>query len=75
MGYSLRTTSHVSVVQSPPKKKKQKQKQEKLHEGDQTSKEGVGGEEGEQASAGVFGFPEHSAEKDSSASSTLGISK
>ena len=76
MGYSLRTKSHVSGVQSPPKKKnKKKQKQAKLHEGDQTSEEGTGGEEKEPASAGVFGSPEQSAEKDSSTSSLLGISK
>ena len=77
MGYSLRTTSHVSGVRSPPikKTKNKKQKQAKLHEGDQTSEEGAGGEEGERASAGVFGSPEQSAEKDSSASSSLRISK
>ena len=57
------------------KKNKQTNKQAKLYEGVQTSKEGAGGEEGKQASAGVFGSPEQSAEKDSSASSSLGISK
>ena len=36
---------------------------------------GAGGEEGERASAGVAGSLEQSAEKDSSASSSLGISK
>ena len=78
MGYSLRTTSHVSEDQSPPKKKEAKNKklkQAKLHEGDQASEEGVEGEEGERASTGVFGSPEQSVEKDSSASSSLGISK
>ena len=39
------------------------------------SEEGAGGEEGERASVGVSGYPEQSAEKDSSASSSLGISK
>ena len=56
-------------------RQKKKQKQAKLHKEDQTSEEGVGGEEGERALAGVFGSPEQSAEKDSSASSSLGISK
>ena len=36
---------------------------------------GLEGEEGERASAGVAGSPEQSAEKDSSASLSLGISK
>ena len=36
---------------------------------------GAGGEEGERASVGVAGSPEQSVEKDSSASSSLGISK
>ena len=36
---------------------------------------GAEGEEGERASAGVFGSPEHSIENDSSAFSSLGISK
>ena len=36
---------------------------------------GAEDEEGERASAGVFGSPEQSAEKDSSTSSSLGISK
>ena len=36
---------------------------------------GAEGEEREQASAGVVGSPEQSTEKDSSASSSLGISK
>ena len=36
---------------------------------------GAEGEEGERASAGVVGSPEQSAEKESSASSSLGISK
>ena len=39
------------------------------------SEEGAGGEEGERASAGVSSSPEQSVEKDSSASSSLGISK
>ena len=56
-------------------KKNKKHKQAKLHEGDQTSKEGAGGEEGERASAGVFSSPEQSEEKDFSASSSLEISK
>ena len=62
MEYSFRTTSHVFRVRSPPKKKKQnkKHKQAKLHEGDQTSEEGAGGEEGERASARVLGSPEQS---------------
>ena len=68
-------------VWKPTKKKKnrkenkKKSKQAKLHEGDQMPKEGAGGEEGERASAGVSGSPEQSAKKDSSASSSLGISK
>ena len=57
------------------KKENKKRKQAKLHEGDQMSEEGVGGEEGERASAGGFGSPEQSVEKDSSTSSSLGISK
>ena len=36
---------------------------------------GAEGEEGKRASAGVFGSPEQSTEKDSSTSSSLGISK
>ena len=73
MEYSLRTTSHVFKVRIPPKKKKHKQA--KLHEGDQTSEEGAGGEEGERTSAGVSGSPEQSTEKDSFAFLSLGISK
>ena len=41
----------------------------------QTSGAGPEGEEGEQVSIGVAGSPKQSAEKDSSASSSLGMSK
>ena len=75
MEYSLRTTSHVFRVRSQQKLKNKKCKQAKLHEGDQTSEEGAGGEEGERASAEVPGSPKQSAEKDSSTSSSLRISK
>ena len=73
MKYSLRTTSHISGVRSPTKKKQQ----EKLYKGDQKSGAEVGAEceEGERTSAGMFSSPEQSVEKDSSASSSLGISK
>ena len=59
---------------SKPNKKK---KQAKLYEGVQASNAEVGaeGEEGERTSAGVFGSPEQSTEKDSSVSSSVGISK
>ena len=70
--YSLRKKLHMSWVPSPTKKKK---KQAKICAGDQTSEEGAAGEEGEWASAGVSGSPEKSAERDSSASSSLGMSK
>ena len=75
MGYSLRTTSHISGVRSPTSKKIKKKA--KLYKEVQTSGVRVGaeGEEGERASAEVVGSPEQSAEKDSSASSSLGISK
>ena len=77
MGYSLRTTLHISRVRSPTqkkkkKKKKQTNKQAKICEGVQTSEKGAEGEEGERASAGVFGSPEQPAEKDSFASLSLG---
>ena len=58
-----------------PNKKKQTNKQAKICAGGQTSEEGAEGEEGEWASAGVSGSPEQSAERDSSASSSLGMSK
>ena len=47
----------------------------KMCAGDQASEGGANGEEGEWASAGVFGSPEYSAERDSSASSSLGMPK
>ena len=72
--YSLRKMLHMSWVPSPQKKKKNN-KQAKICAGDQTSDEGEKGEEGEWASTGVFGSPEQSAERDSSASSSLGMSK
>ena len=78
MKYSLRTTSHISGVQSPTKKnKKTKKQQAKLYKGVQASGAEVGteGEEGERTSAGVFGSPEQSVGKDSSTFSSLGISK
>ena len=75
MGYSLRTTLHISRVQRPTLKKKQTNKQAKPYERIQTKEEGAEGEEGERVSAGVFGFQEQSTEKDSFASSSLGISK
>ena len=43
--------------------------------GDQALEGGVEGEEGEWASVGVSGSPEYPAEKDSSASSLLGMSR
>ena len=51
--------------------------QAELYKGAQTSGAGLGaeGEEGERASAGAAGSPEQSTENDSSASSSLGISK
>ena len=72
MKYSLRNTSHISGVRSPRKKS-----QAKLYKGIQVSNAEVGaeGEEGERTSARVFGSPEQLAEKDSSASSSLGMSK
>ena len=76
--YLLRKRLHASWVPGPTKKKKTKRnydKQLKIHPEDQTSEEGVEGEEGEGASAGVFGSPEYSTERDSSASSSLGMSK
>ena len=42
---------------SSPTKKKNEDKQAKIHAGDQTSKEGAEGEEGEWASAGESGSP------------------
>ena len=59
------------------KTKKQKKKQAKLYKGVQAfgAEVGVEGEEGERTSAGVFGSPEQSVEKDSSAFSSLVISK
>ena len=76
MGYSLRTTLYISQVRSPAQKKRKKtNKQAKIYEGVQTSEKGAEGEEGERASAGVFGSPEQYEEKDSFASSSLGISK
>ena len=54
-----------------------KKKKPKLYKEAQTSGAGLGaeGKEGERASAGVADSPEQSTEKDSSASSSLGISK
>ena len=57
------------------KKKNNNNKKSKICAGDQTSKEGAEGEEGERASTGVSGFPKWYAERDSSASSSLGMSK
>ena len=76
----LRKRLHASWVIGPTKKKgKNKIKfdamQVKMCAGDQASEGGVEGEEGEGASAGVFDSPEYSAERDSSASSSLGMSK
>ena len=67
----------MSWVPSPIQKKKKKNnnKQTKICAGDQTSEEGAEGEEGEWASTGVSGSPEWSAERDSSASSSLRMSK
>ena len=62
-------------LQKKKKRENKKHKQAKLHEEDQTIEEGAGGEEGERASAGVSGSLEQYVEKDSSASSSLGISK
>ena len=65
--------------QAQYKKKKKKNnnnnKQAKICAGDHTSEEGAEGEEGEWASTRVSGSPEWSAERDSSASSSLGMSK
>ena len=71
---------HASWVTSLKKKKgKKKIKFDVMHvkmcAGDQASEGGVEGEEGEGASVGVFGSPEYSAERDSLASSSLGMSK
>ena len=60
----------MSWVPSPTKKKND-DKKAKIYAGSQTS-EGAEGEEGEWASVGVSGSPELSAERDSSASSSLG---
>ena len=60
-----------NVTYIPGSKPDVKRKQAKLYKGVQTSE----GEERERASVGVFGSPEQSAEKDPSASSSLGISK
>ena len=59
------------------KKKKKKKEKATLYKEAQASGAGLGaeGEEGEWTSAGVVGSPEQSAEKDSSASSSLGMSK
>ena len=66
----------------PNKKKKDKKKeikidvrQVKMCARDQASEGEAGGEEGEWASSGMSGSPEYSAERDSSASSSLGMSK
>ena len=58
-------------------KKKKRIKQAKLYKEAQTSSAGLRaeGEEGERASIGVASSPKQSTEKDSSASSSLGISK
>ena len=60
-----------NVTYIPGLKPGVKRKQAKLYKGVQTLED----EEGERASAGVFGSPEQSAEKDPSGSSSLGISK
>ena len=72
--YSLRKKLHMSWVPSSTKKEKIN-KQAKICARDQTSEEGAEGEEGEWASAGVSGSPKQCAERDSSASSWLGMSK
>ena len=66
-------TLHILRVQYPRLTKKQT----KLYKEAETSGTGLGaeGEEGERASSGVAGSPEQSKEKDSTASSSLGISK
>ena len=61
--YLLRKRLHTSWVPGPRKKNKKKtkrnyDKQLKICVEDQTSEEGVEGEEREGASAGVFGSPE-----------------
>ena len=67
------------VLGPKPNKKKKKNnnnnKQAKVCAEGQTSEEGAEGEEGEWASTGVSGSPEKSTERDSSASSSLGMSK
>ena len=70
----------MSWVPSPTKKNKKKSikidvEQAKMCAGDQASDGGAEGEEGEWASAGVPGSPEYSSDRDSSASSSLGMSK
>ena len=64
----------VTYIPSSESDVKKKKKKAKIYEGVQTLEEGAEGEEGERASAGVFGSPQ-SEKKDSSASSSLGISK
>ena len=66
-----------SITYIPGSKPKVDKKQAELYKEAQTSDTRLcaEGEEGEWASAGAAGSPEQSVEKDSSASSSLGISK
>ena len=77
IGYSLSIKAKDVVTYIPGSMPKVDKKQEELYKGAQTSGAGLGaeGEEGEQALAEAAGSPEQSTEKDSSASSLLGISK
>ena len=75
--YSLSIKAKNDVTYILGSKPKVDKKQAELYKEAQTSSAGLGaeGEEGERASARATGSPEKSAEKDSFASSLLGISK
>ena len=77
MGYPLSFKARNCITYISGSKPKVKKKQAKLYKEAQTSGAGseAEGEEGERASAEAAGSPEQSAEKDSSASSSLEISK
>ena len=77
MGYSSSIKSKNGITYILGSKPKVDKKQAKLYKEAQTSSAGLGaeGEEGERASARAAGSPKQSAEKDSFASSSLGISK
>ena len=77
MGYSLRIKAKNGVTYIPGSKPKVDKKQVELYKEAQTSGTGLGveGEEWERALVGAASSLEQSAEKDSFASSSLGISK